>query len=326
MACDFEPAPARQPDVNKAMPPRGMYFGGTDSHQSDRTADLPWQDALASLGISMRGREHVFAGTTLVLPRDTALYLEGSSAEHWYELVSGAVRMVRQDVSGRRQIPEIRLAGQCFGLDDLGRTHLLGTEVASRNGAVVVRRSRALLNAWIATEPRMLRWLLDNARNSMDAAHQRLHKLGCMDSLERVADFLLEMEHRMACPACRAQRQGYTTAGRLQCRGCHQYTGEFVLPLMGNDISDYLGITSETVSRCFGLLRQRGLVSIRGNKSLRILDRPGIVALMVALSEGSARSTPPRNPSSARGQASRQRSKMIPLNPRPALAESLTVE
>jgi CRP-like cAMP-binding protein len=200
--------------------------------------------------------------------------------------------MVRQDASGRRQIPEIRLAGQYFGLDDLGRTHLLGCEVAARTGAVVIRRSRALLNAWIAAEPRMLHWLLNNARDCMEAAHRRLHKLGCMDSLERVADFVIEMEDRLACGACRAARDGGMP--RQGCRQCHHYGGEFVLPLMGADISDYLGVTSETVSRCFGALRQRGLISIRGNKSVRILDRPGITSLLVALSEGTAPSQPPR--------------------------------
>jgi CRP/FNR family nitrogen fixation transcriptional regulator len=60
--------------------------------------------------------------------------------------------------------------------------------------------------------------------------------LGRKTSLERVAAFLLEMDHRLTG------------------------TGMIALPMCRRDIADYLGLTLETVSRALSYLRDQGIL------------------------------------------------------------------
>ena len=75
--------------------------------------------------------------------------------------------------------------------------------------------------------------------------------LGRKSSLERVATFLLEMDRRLAHPSM------------------------MLLPMNRRDIADYLGITLETVSRAFSILRDEALLRFDGNtqRRLELLDR-----------------------------------------------------
>jgi len=45
------------------------------------------------------------------------------------------------------------------------------------------------------------------------------------------------------------------------------------LPMTRSDIADYLGLTTETVSRSFTHLRQKGWISLEGAGTVNILDR-----------------------------------------------------
>ena len=51
-----------------------------------------------------------------------------------------------------------------------------------------------------------------------------------------------------------------------------------VLPMSRRDIADYLGLTLETVSRAFSILRDEGLLSFVGTtqRQLMILSRSGL--------------------------------------------------
>jgi CRP/FNR family nitrogen fixation transcriptional regulator len=67
-------------------------------------------------------------------------------------------------------------------------------------------------------------------------AESQLMLLGRKNSLEKVAAFLLEMDHRLAA------------------------TGVVALPMSRRDIADYLGLTLETVSRELSRLRALGIL------------------------------------------------------------------
>jgi CRP/FNR family transcriptional regulator len=71
------------------------------------------------------------------------------------------------------------------------------------------------------------------------------------EAIERVAGFLLNL------------------SGRLQVRGVRGR--EFRLGMNRDDIAAYLGLRSETVSRCFSELGRRGMIMVRA-KRVQILQ------------------------------------------------------
>ena len=78
--------------------------------------------------------------------------------------------------------------------------------------------------------------------------------LGRKTALERVAAFVLEMDDRQSHPDL------------------------IVLPMSRRDIADYLGLTLETVSRAFSVLRDEGILSFVGTtqRQLMLSNRTGL--------------------------------------------------
>ena len=81
--------------------------------------------------------------------------------------------------------------------------------------------------------------------------------LGRKDSLERVAAFLVEMDHRL--PAA----------------------GVMALPMSRRDIADYLGLNLETVSRALSTLQKKGILKFVGQtqREIEILNSAGLAEL-----------------------------------------------
>jgi CRP/FNR family nitrogen fixation transcriptional regulator len=81
--------------------------------------------------------------------------------------------------------------------------------------------------------------------------------LGRKTSLERVAAFLVEMDHRL------------TLAGVM------------VLPMNRRDIADYLGVTLETVSRAITVFKKKGLLKFLGltQREIVVLNSAGLAEL-----------------------------------------------
>ena len=77
--------------------------------------------------------------------------------------------------------------------------------------------------------------LLTLLAGSLERAENHVLLLGRQNAPERVAAFLTEMDRRLRSPKV------------------------LVLPMCRIDIADYLGLTHETVTRCFSTLRDRGI-------------------------------------------------------------------
>jgi CRP/FNR family transcriptional regulator len=75
--------------------------------------------------------------------------------------------------------------------------------------------------------------------------------LGRMHAEERVAAFLMNLSNRF-------RARGYSAQ-------------EFTLPMAREDIGNYLGLTLETVSRCFSRLKNAGVLDVE-NRRIRIVN------------------------------------------------------
>ena len=104
--------------------------------------------------------------------------------------------------------------------------------------------------------------LLTIASNELAAAQEQMVLLGRKTAREKLASFLMLLSRRMA-------RLG-------------KPDDVIELPMSRNDIGDYLGLTTETVSRTFTQFRNERLVDLPRTGIVRLKNR----AALTGLSEG----------------------------------------
>ncbi len=180
------------------------------------------------------------------------IYPQDGPADYIYEVERGVVRTVRLDADGRRIVYGFHTQGDVFGVERNG-THAYSAEAIG--DVDVIRCPRELLERAAlsdhAVAEALWSWLLSGA----DRATGRLALLARGSALEKIAHFLIEM------------------AGRAHSEA------RIELAMSRYDIADYLGLSSETVSRTFTVLREQGLIATEGRvvlllrpSSLRRLD------------------------------------------------------
>ena len=191
-------------------------------------------------------------GTVLSLGRAEVLFFESDAAEHYFKVVSGAIRCCKLLADGRRHVSEFYLPGDFIGLD--AETSYLFTAEAVTD-TTVVRYSRRSVDALAAQEPRIGRRLLSMACHGLSTAQQKLVLLGRMTAEERIASFLLDL------------------AGR------NGETDRVSLPMSRTDIGDHLGLTMETVSRGLSHLKSEGIISLENSHQILFRDRDALAEL-----------------------------------------------
>ena len=194
-------------------------------------------------------------GTVVSLGRDETLFFENDSAEHYFKVVSGAVRSCKLLADGRRHVSEFYLPGDFIGLD--AETSYLFTAEAVTDTSLV-RYARRKVDALAWQDPQIGRRLLSIVCHGLSAAQQQLVLLGRKTAEERIATFLLDL----------AQRNGECDAVSL--------------PMSRTDIGDHLGLTMETVSRSLSHMKSAGLIALENYHRIRFRDRTALVELAEA--------------------------------------------
>jgi CRP/FNR family transcriptional regulator, nitrogen fixation regulation protein len=192
-------------------------------------------------------------GVTARVARGRQIFVEGEAAAHWYWLASGAVQVCSFAEHGKRHVAELVLPGDLFGLEACARR---GATAEAARDAVVVAYPRARAEALVDADPRLARAFREVACGRLQHAQACLFRLGKTSALARVASFLLEMGER-----CR--------------RGAD---GSVDVPITCDDIADYLGLTSETVSRALTELRRRGAIRLPARQSIHLADRAALAS------------------------------------------------
>ena len=173
-------------------------------------------------------------------PRES-LYLEGDSAQHWFEIRSGVVRTCRFMADGQRQLTGFFFAGDVLGVEQGVRR----TSAEAVGEVAVLRRDRRGPLTGHEAGGRPLASVLDQA---LASAEERILLFGLRTAAERVAAFLLMM-----------------------ARATSQH--DVCLPMSRADIADYLGLTVETVSRTFSHFARTSLIELRGPHQFRVRDQ-----------------------------------------------------
>jgi CRP/FNR family transcriptional regulator, nitrogen fixation regulation protein len=185
-----------------------------------------------------------FGASEACFGKDEEIYGESEPADCIFEIISGAVRSYKVLSDGRRQICAFHLPNDIFGLEN-GTAYRFTAEAIVETTARVVRRHS--LEYVAATDVRVAHNLLNMTAKNLLHAEDHMLLLGRKTSLERVAAFLLEMDHRL------------------------KGTGMIALPMSRRDIADYLGLTLETVSRALSYLRDRGILEFSETSQRQIV-------------------------------------------------------
>lgn len=195
-------------------------------------------------------------GSIVVAKRNQTVIEEGQAADYVFKVITGALRVVRLLPDGRRHVASFLLPGDFFGLSPSG-VHTQTIEVVA--DATCVRYPRRGFDAILRTDPAAIHRLLTLISGQLSAAHDRLLLLGRQTAAERLAAFLLALDHR--------DRSGAPKRPTIELAMCRA------------DIADYLGMTVETVSRLLTEFRRKGIIELPEANHVVLLRRSALEGL-----------------------------------------------
>ncbi len=196
---------------------------------------------------------------TIELAAGGPLFDEGEKASNLYNVTAGTIKIYKLLSDGRRQVTGFLFPGDFVGL---ANESLYAYSAEAVTVCTVCRFSRRELEPLLDRHPKMERRLLGMASHELAAAQEQMLLLGRKTAKEKIASFLLSLSQR-------AQDRG-------------QSGNPVTLAMSRTDIGDFLGLTTETVSRTFTHLRSAGVIVLHPGGKVEI---PGINRLR-EISEG----------------------------------------
>lgn len=191
---------------------------------------------------SLKNRESFSSGA--------AIFQEGSAREKIYTIVSGAVRLVKTLNDGRRCITGFAFAGDFLGFVEAG-SHILTAEAITP--VIVCSFDRRMIENYLRQHSEVRDRVLDMAKNALQRSYENQLILSRLSPVEKVARFLFDMIRRMENNRLRAS--------------------PLTLLMNRTDIADHLGLTIETVSRCFSKLKVQGVIKLLSVNQVEIVDQ-----------------------------------------------------
>lgn len=181
---------------------------------------------------------------------------EGEPADALFNITDGVVKLFKLLPDGRRQIVGFLFRGDFLGLS-VGETYGFGAEAVTE--VTACRFPRKAFRKLMHDSPELESELLSRASNELRAAHDQMLLLGRKTATERVASFLADL-------VARSERAG-GEAGRT------------VVPMTRADMADYLGLTTETVSRAMTALKTDQIIRLLPRGEMQVLRPERLRAL-----------------------------------------------
>lgn len=219
-----------------------MFFEGRKSSSAMPIAMLVSQPSGLHTLFARQPVENYSAGQIL--------FFEGDPAKSIFEVVEGALRILRILPDGRRVITGFLNAGDILGISF--KSHYIYT--AEAIGAVTIRRlSRKAFENEVANSADIRPAVFNQMSDEMAAAQDQMVLLSTKNAEERLCSFLLKELQRALATGAREPI--------------------VALPMTRLDIADYLGLTIETVSRTMTKLANKGVLASCGRHAVKILRR-----------------------------------------------------
>lgn len=181
---------------------------------------------------------------------------EGESARNLYNITMGTVKLYKLLADGHRQIVGFLGMGDLIGMSPEANYPFTAEAVTSVN---YCQFNREQMRTVFGEYPAMRERIFEIAANELSEAQEQMLLLGRKTAQEKIASFLLSRLRK---------------AERLGGGG-----NSIELPMSRHDIGDFLGLTTETVSRSFTSLKTKGFISLDGTSRVKLQDRAGLEAL-----------------------------------------------
>lgn len=177
------------------------------------------------------------------------LFFEGDDVKRLYRVKSGVLRLTRLLVDGRRQVIAFGYPDDIVGFPSGGKHH---TDCDALTDTELQPYRRADLETG-ECDPELHKALLQAALHEISAMQDHFMMLGRKSAAERVASFFCVL----------ADRVGSQIGNQCQIN----------LPMSRTDIADFLGLTTETVSRSITGLRKAGVIALETVNTVTVLDQ-----------------------------------------------------
>jgi CRP/FNR family transcriptional regulator, anaerobic regulatory protein len=182
---------------------------------------------------------------------------ESDPATDLFNVVRGTVKLFKLLPDGRRQITGFLFPGDFLGIA-LNDTYAYSAEAIE--DLRLCRFPRKKLETLLVELPRLERRLLGETANELAAAQEQMLLLGRKTAKERVASFLVELSRR-------AVKRRHPAS-------------PLSVPMSRTDMADYLGLTTETVSRTLTQLRQAKVIALTGRNLIELVNMEGLLDLI----------------------------------------------
>jgi CRP/FNR family nitrogen fixation transcriptional regulator len=189
------------------------------------------------------------------LKRDQKIFGQDERSDNWYSVVTGAVRQYVMQSDGRRQIIDILLPGDFFGFTL--RSHRWFGVQSVVEDTTIECYSRQRIEVLADNDPAAARAIRAGCFQAIERLEVQMLVVGTMTSQGKVRAFLTYFCDRLAA-----------TQGN-----------DAPLPISRYDIADMLGISVETVCRAFTDLQERGLITLKGPRRIKVTGKSDLMLL-----------------------------------------------
>jgi CRP/FNR family transcriptional regulator, anaerobic regulatory protein len=173
--------------------------------------------------------------------------------EYVASIVSGTATIENLAEDGRKQTVGLLLPSDFIGRP--GRDKAIYDVTAVTDVTLCCFR-RNLFEGLLRDTPHVAQRMLEMALDELDAARDWMFLLGRKTAREKISSFLLLIQRRTVAPGIPSEQPSET----------------ITLPLTREAMSDYLGLTIETVSRQFSKLKADGIIKLKGRRDVIISD------------------------------------------------------
>jgi CRP/FNR family transcriptional regulator len=181
------------------------------------------------------------------------IFSEGDPASNLFNVTAGTVKLYKLLPDGRRQITGFLFSGDFMGLS-INERYAYSAETVTATS--LCRFPRRKMDQLMDEFPKLQRRLFSLASNELASAQDQMLLLGRKTAKEKIASFLVSV-------AQRAVRRG-------------QKDNPVHLPMSRADIADYLGLTTETVSRTFTQLKAGGVIRLLEGGKVQLSNKEAL--------------------------------------------------